>query len=325
MKKDILGIHHITAIAGAPQENLNFYVGILGLRLVKQTVNFDDPGIYHLYYGDEVGNPGTILTFFPWPGAPRGRTGTGQAMTISLSIPKGSLAYWQDRLRSHGVSFERPLRRFEEEVISFSDPDGLRLELVAHPHASRHSPWREGPVAPEHGIRGLHSLALWEKGHDRTAALLTGSLGFRPVAAHGNRFRYEVGTGGPGALVDVVALPLAEPGLVAVGTIHHVAWRVSDAEEQKGWRHELLNAGLSVTPVVDRKYFSSIYFREPGGVLFEIATDPPGFTVDEGVQNLGNRLMLPPWLEQRRGLIERVLPPLRLPEPGRGRAVPLVA
>jgi glyoxalase family protein len=325
MQRDILGIHHITAIAGEPQENVNFYVGVLGLRLVKQTVNFDDPGTYHLYYGDEVGNPGTILTFFPWPGAPRGRTGTGQAMTISLSIPKGSMPYWQERLGSHSVSFERSLTRFGEEVISFSDPDGLQLELVAHSYAFRHSPWREGPVPPEHGIRGFHGLALCEGQHDGTAALLTGSLGFRLVAGHGNRSRYEVGAGGPGALVDVVALPSAEPGLVAVGTIHHVAWRVSDAEEQKGWREEILRAGLSVTPVIDRKYFSSIYFREPGGVLFEIATDPPGFTVDESVKHLGSRLMLPSWLEHRRELIERALPPLRLPTPGRGRAMPLVA
>lgn len=325
MKKDILGIHHITAIAGEPQDNLNFYVDILGLRLVKQTINFDDPVTYHLYYGDEVGNPGTILTFFPWPGAPRGRTGAGQATTISFSIPEGSLSYWQERLRGNGVSFEMPLTRFGEEVISFSDPDGLHLELVAHPPAIQHSPWREGPVAPEHGIRGFHSLALWEKGHDSTAALLNGSLGFRPVAAHGNRCRYEVGAGGPGALVDVVALPSAEPGLVAVGTIHHVAWRVSDAEEQKGWRHAVLRAGLDVTPVMDRKYFSSIYFREPGGVLFEIATDRPGFTVDEGVKDLGGRLMLPSWLEHRRGLIERALPPLSVPTPGRSRTMPLVA
>jgi len=271
------------------------------------------------------GTPAPLSPFSRGPGAPRGRTGTGQATTISFSIPEGSPPYWQERLRSHSVFFERPLRRFGEEVISFSDPDGLHLELVAHPHASRHSPWREGPVASEHGIRGLHSLALWEKGHDKTAALLTGSLGFRPVAVHGNRFRHEVGAGGPGALVDVVALPSAEPGLVAVGTIHHVAWRVSDAEEQKGWRHKILRAGLNVTPVIDRKYFSSIYFREPGGVLFEIATDPPGFTMDEGVRNFGGRLMPPSWLEHRRELIERALPPLSLPTPGRSRPMPLVA
>ncbi len=325
MKREILGIHHITAIAGEPQDNVNFYVGILGLRLVKQTVNFDDPGNYHLYYGDEVGNPGTILTFFPWPVAPRGRTGKGQATTISFSIPERSLPYWQDRLRSHRVSFERPLRRFGEEVICFSDPNGLHLELVAHARAVQHSPWRDGPVPPEHAVGGFNSLTLWEEGHERTAALLTGSLGFRLVAADGSRFRYEVGAGGPGARVDLIVLPSAQPGLVAVGTIHHVAWRVSDLEEQKGWRQEILRAGLSVTPVMDRKYFSSIYFREPGGVLFEIATDAPGFTVDESVKHLGNRLMLPPWLEQRRGLIEHVLPPLRLPESGRGRAMPLVA
>ena len=302
MPKSIPGIHHVTAIAGDPQRNLEFYTGLLGLRLVKLTVNFDDPDTYHLYYGDGAGRPGTILTFFPWPGAPKGRTGTGQLTVVAFSAPEGALGYWMERVRAHGIDFEGPSTRFGEQVLAFRDPDGLRLELVSHAGG-------EG-----HAIRGFHGVTLSEQGHERTAALLTGTLGFRFAGQAGNRFRYQTAFGGPGSFVDILDLPEEPPGRVAAGTVHHVAWRAAGAAEQQAWREEIARQGLNVTPVVDRKYFRSIYFREPGGVLFEIATDPPGFTVDEPLEELGTHLLLPPWLEPRRAEIERRLPPLSLPQ-----------
>ncbi|MCH7760161.1 ring-cleaving dioxygenase [candidate division TA06 bacterium] len=313
MGKEILGIHHVTAIAGDPQKNVDFYTDILGLRLVKITVNFDDPETYHLYYGNEFGSPGSILTFFPWPGAPRGRRGTGQLTVTSFSIPERALGYWIERFKTHDISFEGPITRFDEEVLIFFDPDGLKLELIAHPGSDVRKPWKEGPVPPEYAIRGFYSVTLSEQGNERTAPLLTETLGFRLDQEVENRFRYKVGAGGAGALVDVLCLPDVPRGLVAVGTVHHVAWRTPNDEEQKTWCQEISKLGYNVTPVLDRHYFHSIYFREPGGVLFEIATDPPGFTVDEPQEELGTRLRLPPWLESRRAQIEQALPPLRLP------------
>ncbi len=301
----------MTAIAGDPQRNIDFYAGILGLRLVKLTVNFDDPTTYHLYYGDEVGRPGTILTFFPWPDAPRGRLGTGQLTTTSFSIPPGSMAFWMDRFRDKGVVFEGPTRRFGEEVVSFSDPDGLGLELVQHDYPDERVGWKEGPVPREHAVRGLYSVTLTEERLDETASLLTGTLGFRKIGDDHNRVRYEVGDGGPGGFVDVVSSPDTARGFVSVGTVHHVAWRTRDDEQQKAWREEIVKNGLHVTPIIDRKYFHSIYFREPGGVLFEIATDNPGFTVDESREKLGSRLVLPPWLEPERAKIVKALPKVR--------------
>jgi len=309
----ILGIHHVTAIAGEPQQNIDFYAGLLGLRLVKLTVNYDDPQTYHLYYGDEAGHPGTILTFFPWRDAPKGRKGSGQLTTTSFSIPLGSEGYWVERLEKHGIRFTGPTNRFDEEVISFSDPDSLNLELVAHPEAERRDGWDGGPVPKERAIRGFFGVTLSEEGYERTASLLTKTLGFSLAKEEGNRFRFRVGTGGPGALVDILCQPDSPTGLVSVGTVHHVAWRTPTDEQQVGWRDELVRAGMNVTPVIDRKYFHSIYFREPGGVLFEIATDPPGFTVDESEEKLGTRLMLPQTLEPLRAQLSRVLPPVKLP------------
>jgi catechol 2,3-dioxygenase-like lactoylglutathione lyase family enzyme len=311
--KQILGIHHVTAIAGEPQQNIDFYAGFLGLRLIKLTVNYDAPETYHLYYGDENGHPGTILTFFPWPGAPKGRKGAGQLTTKSFSIPKASVGYWMERLKKHGTPFEEPIDRFEEQVISFADPDDLKLELVAHPGAEKRSGWSHGPVPQEHSIRGFFGVTLSEEGYERTASLLTEVMGFRLVKQERNRFRYEVGEGGAGAMVDVLCQPDAPPGIVSVGTVHHVAWRTPNDEQQKEWRVELVKARLNVSPVIDRKYFHSIYFREPGGVLFEIATDPPGFTVDERLEELGTRLVLPSWLEPYRTQLHDVLPPVKLP------------
>lgn len=311
----ISGIHHITAIAGNPQQNVDFYTAVLGLRMVKLTVNFDDPGTYHLYYGNEVGHPGTVLTFFPFRDAPKGRRGTGQATTIAFSIPEGAMGYWIDRFKGHNVPFENPEARFDEEALVFYDPDGLKLELVAYADDDR-LPWEGGPVPPEKAILGFYSVALSEEGYERTAALLTETLGFRATQEHGDRYRYEAGAGGPGAVVDVLCHPTEIPGRVAVGTVHHVAWRTPDDDAQAAWRKTIAALGYNVTPVMDRQYFHSIYFREPGGVLFEIATDPPGFTKDETVAELGSGLKLPPWLEPRRDLIAQALPPLRLPGAG---------
>jgi glyoxalase family protein len=307
----VAGIHHITAIASEPQQNVEFYTRVLGLRLVKQTVNFDDPTTYHLYYGDEVGSPGTILTFFPWAGLPKGRRGTGQATAISLSVPVGSLGYWRERLQKHTVVLEGPGRRFEEEVLAFTDPDGLQLELVAAPGLTPPPSWSEGPVPSEHAIGGIHSVALEQDEYDRTASFLIGVLGFRSLGEEGDRFRFGTGRGEAAALVDLIVRPRAASGRMGTGSIHHVAWRAGSDEEQRRWRERLIEAGVGATTVIDRRYFRSIYFREPGGVLFEIATDAPGFTVDETVEKLGGELKLPPWLEPRRSMIEQALPPMR--------------
>ena len=317
MTAPLPGIHHVTAIASDPQRNVDFYTGVLGLRLVKLTVNFDDPGAYHLYYGDAVGHPGTLLTFFAWPGAPQGRQGTGQVASTAFSIPPGALDYWVERLNGRGIAVEGPTSRFGaqggEQVLALTDPDGLLLELVAHPAAHERPGWQKGPVPAEHAIRGLHGVTLWEAGYEHTATFLTETLGFRLLAEEGSVFRYGVGAGGPGALVDVRCAPDLGRGVVAVGTVHHVAWRTPSDADQRAWRQTIAGSGRDVTPVLDRQYFHSIYFHEPGGVLFEIATDPPGFTIDEPADELGTHLKLPPWLEPRRARLERLLPPLRLP------------
>ncbi len=304
------GIHHVTAIASDPQRNLDFYCGVLGLRLVKLTVNFDDPDAYHLFYGDALGRPGSLLTFFHWPGAPRGRAGTRQVRTVALSIPEGASEFWVQRLQDRGILFEVHAR-FGDEVISFSDPDRLRLELVAT--GDGREPFADGPVPAEHSIRGLYGVTLAEDESARTAALLGGPMRLRAVAQSGGRTRFIAEPGGAGAVVDVESLPGLPPGRVGAGTVHHVAFRAPDETAQEAWREQVVRAGRRVTPVIDRRYFRSAYFREPGGVRFEIATDPPGFTVDEPAAALGTRLMLPPWLESRRPQLEKALPPLRLP------------
>lgn len=314
MNGTILGIHHITAIASDPQENLDFYSGVLGLRLVKLTVNFDDPGTYHLYYGDGVGSPGTILTFFPWPKAPRGKHGTGQVTQTSFAVPKGSLEFWKQRLAQLGVGFAAPVTRFGDEVLSLVDPDGMNVDLVATDRIDSSKAWADGPVPVESAIHGIHSATLSVEGYGKTAALLTDTMGFKLVGDEGNRFRYSVGSeaGLAGTLLDVRCAPEEPRGSVLVGTVHHIAWRVADEEEQVDWLGEISRLGYNASPVMDRNYFHSIYFREPGGVLFEIATDVPGFAVDEPVESLGTKLVLPPWLEPSRARLETVLPPLRL-------------
>lgn len=308
----IKGIHHVTAIARDPQENVDFYTDVLGLRLVKKTVNFDDPSTYHLYYGDEQGRPGTIITFFPWPMARRGSHGAGQATVTSFSVPQGSLGYWTGWLERHGIAFESPRQRFEEEVLTLLDPDGLKLELVAQEGMEEGAPWEAGLVPAEHAVRGFAGVTLTEWNPAMTAELLTATMGFRAAGEERDRFRFESGTGGAGTRVDLVARPDAPRGHVAAGTVHHVAFRVADEASQQEWQRKLLDRGLHVSPVMDRQYFHSIYFREPGGVLFEIATDPPGFLWDETVAELGSGLRLPPWLEKERSTIESILPPLAL-------------
>jgi glyoxalase family protein len=314
MEKSIPGIHHITAIASDPQRNLDFYTRTLGLRLVKLTVNFDDPGTYHFYFGDASGRPGTILTFFPWARAPRGRQGTGQVTTISFSIPEGALAHWQERLTSEGISTAQPQQRFDEQVISFPDPDGLQLELVAHPGAEARPGWSGGPIPAEYAIRGFSGATLTVDDYELTADVLTKVLGFRLAGQEGQRYRYEVGEGADLARVDLINAPELPEGQMAAGTVHHIAWRTPSDEQQLAWRAELQQVGLQVTPVRDRQYFHSIYFREPNGILFEIATDPPGFATDETPETLGTQLKLPPWLEPQRATLENKLPRLRLPD-----------
>jgi len=309
-----MGIHHITAIAGDPQRNLDFYTGPLGLRLVKLTVNFDDPGSYHLYFGDELGTPGSILTFFPWPEGSRGRTGTGQVATVSLAVPSESLGFWIARLLAHRIGYDGPSRRFDEQVLGFKDPDGLLLELIATPRVRAVAPWREGPVPAEHAIRGVQGATIWENGDTGTARLLTDTLGFRPAGQEDTRLRFESAGEGVGTVVDLRRVPGFWSGAGGVGTVHHVAFRAGSAAEQLRLRGELEGLGLTVTPVIDRQYFQSVYFREPGGVLFEVATDQPGFTIDEAPGDLGTQLQLPPIYQPIRDRVVRTLPPLRLPE-----------
>lgn len=309
---DIHGIHHITAITNDAQKNLDFYAGFLGLRLVKRTVNFDDPFTYHLYYGDAQGNPGSILTFFAWPGTPRGRQGTGQAIVAAFSIAQNSLGYWIERCLQKGIKHVGPIQRFDESVLIIHDPDGMTVELVAHPQAAKRSVWEGSPVPPEHVIRGLHGTILLEEGYETTADMLM-ELGFRATRQEQEVFRFETGDGGPGTYIDVKCAPDFWRGQVAAGTIHHVAFRTADNVSQEEWRKKLSDQKLNVSPIMDRSYFRSIYFREPGGILFEIATDPPGFTADEPQESLGSALKLPPWYEIQRKEIESALPKVRFP------------
>jgi glyoxalase family protein len=316
------GIHHVTAICSNPQKNIDFYTKLLGLRLVKLTINFDDPTTYHLYYGDEIGHPGTILTFFPWSDAPKGYRGTGQAITTSFLIPPDSIDFWKDRLKNNDICFEGPTKRFdddnEEQVIKLYDPDGLELELIAHPSAKENDErfWKDGPISYENGIRGFYSVSLSEEGYERTSEILN-ELGYKMVKSEGNRFRFQQENSQPSTgakILDVLCLPDTTYGRIGIGTVHHIAFRTLSDENQISIRKNIIKIGLNPTPVMDRTYFHSVYFREPGGVLFEIATDPPGFTVDQKVQDLGKKLMLPRWLEPVRERLEKVLPKIELPQ-----------
>ncbi len=304
MKLDIPGIHHVTAIAIDPQANLDFYTQVLGLRLVKQTVNFDSPDTYHFYYGDADANPGTILTFFPFPLADRGRSGPGMTESIAFAVPEAAFEHWMLRLAEFGIDTQGPFDRFGAQVISFDDPDGLHLEIasVAASDASR-------------SLRGFESVALCVEAPERTLKLLTGTFGYRQIAETPDRVRLQSNDpAARGSLVDLLCKPGAMHRRPGGGTVHHVAFRALSDADHKQMRDEIAALGFNVTPVLDRNYFHSIYFREPGGILFEIATDRPGFAIDENPQELGQKLQLPPWLAERRDALEKRLPPVRLPE-----------
>lgn len=308
------GIHHVTAIASDPQRNLDFYAGVLGMRLVKRTVNFDDPTTYHFYFGDAAGTPGTILTFFPWPDARRGRQGAGQVAVTAFAILPSSVGFWIERFIKYHVEFSQPVSRFDDErVIAFKDADGFMGELVAHSSAESRAGWSGAAVPVDHSIRGIYSVTLWQESCDLSGKLLTETLGFEPVREQASIFRYAASGQTLGSIVDLRCVPGLWPGVMGAGTIHHVAFRAPDDLAQARARAELVELGYNVTPQIDRDYFHSVYFREPGGVLFEIATDPPGFTIDEPEESLGRALKLPQWLESRRFEIEALLPNIRLP------------
>jgi glyoxalase family protein len=314
----ITGLHHVTAIAADPQANLDFYSGLLGMRLVKKSVNQDVPDTYHLFYADGVGHPGTDLTFFPWPEMAPGRKGTGLATEVGLAVPSGSLEYWSDRLSRSEVGEVRPEMRFGERTLLLADPHGLDLALVETADEREFAPWDQGPVPREHQVRGLHSVRLWQRQLAPTGDFL-GAIGFAPVGAENGWRRFSPGAGGSGAIVDLREMPSEQRGRWGPGVVHHVAWRVPDDSAELVARAQVARAGAQPTEVIDRFWFRSVYFREPGGVLFEIATDGPGFAVDEPAESLGERLVLPPWLEPARARIEQDLPPLRAPHVSGGR------
>jgi glyoxalase family protein len=313
MPEPIVGLHHVTAIASDPQQNLDFYTEVLGLRFVKRTVNFDDPGTYHFYFGDDAGSPGTILTFFPWPHARRGHTGAGEVTHTAFSVPQGSLEYWEQRLRGLNVNVERTGTRFDgaEDVLTLVDPDGMKIELVAHADAPEITGSRYADVPPQHALRGFFGVTMLERRLEATAETLK-LLGFVRVAADGSRTRFASPAGTSlGNHIDVVVDPNAGYGRSGAGSVHHIAYRAKDDAAQLAWLDEI-GKHLDVTPVQDRTYFHSIYFREPGGVLFELATDPPGFGLDEPAETLGEALRIPAWLEPQRALIEARLLPIEL-------------
>jgi glyoxalase family protein len=312
MPQPILGLHHVTAIATDPQRNVDFYTEVLGLRLVKRTVNFDDPETYHLYFGDDVGTPGTIITFFPWPGAPRGTLGAGETAATAFRALAGSLGYWQKRLHSASIPAEAAGERFGSPVLRFNDPDGTRLEIIGTDDDAAITPSRVADVPAPHALRGFHGVTLNERALDATAELLK-LMGFQQSGQEGTRLRFVSGHAAAGRIVDVVIDSRLDYGRLGAGSVHHIAFRVPDDPSQLEWREVLASHDLHVTPVRDRMYFHSIYFRESGGVLFELATDPPGFAYDEPAESLGETLRLPPWLETRRPVLERTLPSIELP------------
>jgi glyoxalase family protein len=309
----VSGLHHITAIAGPAQENVDFYAGILGMRLVKRSVNQDDPTTYHLYYADADGHPGCDLTFFPWTNAAPPRLGYGLAVETSLEVPAGSLTYWEARLRHYGVTIGASETRFGDTHLPVTDIHGFPLTLVesARPPKRLFTPWDRSPVPKEHQIRGLYGARLWEQNAERTSLFLTKVLGLASAGTENGWTRF--GSGSIAGHVDIRQTPNEQRGAWGIGTVHHIAWRVGGDDEQLAMRDQLERSGSRLTPVIDRFWFKSVYFREPGGVLFEIATDGPGFAKDEDPAHLGEQLILPPWLEHQRGRIEDALPPLTLP------------
>lgn len=307
----IPGLHHVTAVSSDPQANVEFYTDVLGLRLVKRTVNFDDTSVYHLYYGDEVGTPGTVMTFFPFKHGEAGTVGRGQVAETAFAVPDGSLDYWSERLEAEGVDVGERETRFGDAVLSFTDHDGQPLALVEDGAESGVEPWADGPVPAERAVRGFHGVTLDSLDASATTEVLE-TFGYEQAGTEGGRTRM-VADGERATAVDVLDRPEGAEGVEGIGTVHHVAFRTTDGETELDWQARLREAGHDVTDQRDRRYFESIYFREPGGILFEIATDPPGFTRDEDAADLGSELKLPPWLESDRERIESSLPPLAEP------------
>lgn len=308
MSKNVIpGLHHVTAICGSPQDNVDFYIKTLGQRLVKKTVNFDDPGTYHLYYGNHKGSPGTILTFFPFVGAGPGRAGPGMASAVAYALPLGGVDRWMDFLADQAIDFDGPMERHGERLIALADPDGMRIELIEPSTAQ----------ASEHSDTGFHSVTLWLDEIDPTARLLTEHFGYAQVGSQvtqeGERIRFQSPRHDRASVIDLLQSDAASIGRQGAGSVHHVAFRAETDEIQKHWQERLRTAGFDVTPVIDRQYFNAIYFREPGGVLFEIATDPPGFATDEPIETMGAELMLPAQHEARRARIEQILPAITVP------------
>lgn len=305
------GIHHITAIASDPKRNFDFYTKVLGLRFIKRTVNYDDPTTYHFYFADKTGTPGTVLTFFPHPGLPQGRAGRGQAVEIAFSIPTSAIAFWIDRFHQLGITYQGPEDRFGQRLIRIQDPDGLYLELVGVDDAPEDNLWATDEIDATVAIRGFHGITMWVEDYTKTAKILTQHLGFQEAGVENSRYRFTAGQAGQhGQVVDLRHLPGLPRGLHGAGTIHHVAWRVGDDDSEAIVRQALEDEGFNITPIIDRNYFHSVYFREPNGVIFELATDHPGFTIDETVEELGHNLQLPPRYESQRAEIAKNLPVL---------------
>jgi glyoxalase family protein len=310
--ESIKGLHHVTAVAGDPQRNLDFYRNVLGQRFVKRTVNFDAPDTYHFYFADEIGTPGSVLTFFAWPNMRKGVRGNSETNAVAYNVPVGSLGFWQERLEQKGIKPEPIEKRFDEKVLSFSDPDGMRVELVGSASLPIVQFWEEGPIPPEYALRGFHSVTLWLDDVEPTAELLIDQMGYQSAGQEGNRHRFIGDKNELGHIVDIVHRPGKMQAGFGVGSIHHIAFRVPGDEEQLDYQSKIRSAGFGVTDVLDRNYFHSIYFRERGGVLFEIATNTPGFAVDEPANLLGETLKLPEWFEPNRKEIEQSLAPLEL-------------
>jgi glyoxalase family protein len=306
------GLHHVTAISGPAQENLDFYAGVLGMRLVKRSVNQDDPGTYHLFYADAEGHPGSDLTFFPWAQMAPSRLGHGLSVEVALAVPPDSLDYWGTRLAGYGTPLSAIERRFGERTLPLVDPHGMKVALIEAADADRRqfTPWESSPVPVQHQIRGLHTARLWEREIELTSVFLTSVLGFSHLGTEDGWHRFGLQDGGSGRILDLRETPEVHRGVWGVGGIHHLAWRVADDEHQLQVRQRVEAAGRRPTDVIDRFWFHSVYFKEPGGVLFELATDGPGFTVDDDPARLGESLVLPPWLEPHRRQIEAALPPL---------------
>lgn len=305
------GLHHVTAIAGDAARNHDFYTRVLGLRFVKKTVNYDDPGTYHLYFGDEAGSPGTILTFFPWGHVPQGRGGIGLTQTTTFRVPEGAIGYWTHRFVELGVKHDAIEKRFGESVLSFSDPDGLGLALVGVAGAEAETAWSSSDVPVEHAIRGFHGASLLLDDAAATAKVLD-VLGYDEVGREGTIVRFKARGGAIGGIIDIREAKGFLAGRMGRGSVHHLAFRAKDDQEQADMRRRLVRElRLQVTEQIDRNYFRSMYFKEPGGIIFEIATDEPGFAIDETVETLGSKLALPPFLEPRRAEIEAHLVPLK--------------